>query len=372
MLYSKKLRLLSFVIAILAISSCDEELFKDVIVRENTTQKLDSLVTEIVKPADSVTAKTDSLITKPDSVVTEIDSLATQPGDSLTTQPVDSLITDPVDTVTTAPVDTVTTNPVDPVETDPVDPVETDPVDPPTTDPVDVPPPPASFANVIYEETVEGPDPFSTAHDFDVGSWDYALQFVKSPAYKGLRSARFEVHEDQDLVANGKRSEITIIKGAEMGMAKEMWYSFAVYFPSVGYEYDSERDCINQWFQGQSPATSIRTAKDRILLESGNTLDSRARHDIGPIVKDTWHTVVMHFVHSYGSDGLIELWYDGVRKLTIRGGNMYDDILPKWKIGLYKAAFKAGTSDVTRRIIYFDDVRVGDKTSTYETMTPNR
>lgn len=225
-------------------------------------------------------------------------------------------------------------------------------------------------SNLVYEETVEGPSPFSTAHDWDVGDWDYALRFVEYPRFRGVRSARFEIHKDQPLVANGKRSEITIIKTAEEGMAKEMWYSFAVMFPANGYEYDHTREIVNQWFQNGSPATSLRTKADRILLESGNELSNRKQYDIAPIVKNQWHKVVMHFIHSYGTDGLIELWYDGIKKLTIRGGNMYNDILPKWKIGLYKASFKDGTSDVSRRVVFFDNVRAGNATSTYSTMQP--
>jgi len=223
---------------------------------------------------------------------------------------------------------------------------------------------------LVYSETMEGLNPFSTAHDLDVGDWDYALRFVEYPRFRGIKSARFEIREDQPLVASGKRSEITIIKDADEGMQKEMWYSFAVMFPASGYEYDREREVINQWFQDGSPATSLRTQKDRILLETGNTKDTRKQYDIGLIAKNKWHQVVMHFVHSYGSDGLIELWYDGVKKLTIRGGNMYDDILPKWKVGLYKSAFKNGTSDVSKRVIYFDNIKVGNKYANYDLMRP--
>lgn len=226
--------------------------------------------------------------------------------------------------------------------------------------------------NIVYKETMEGSAPFSTAHDLDVGDWDYALRFVEYPRFRGVRAARFEIREDQPLVASGKRSEVTIIKDPDEGMEKEMWYSFAVLFPADGYEFDREREVINQWFQNGSPATSLRTQRGRILLETGNTKDNRKRHDIALITKNKWHQVVMHFVHSHGSDGLIELWYDGVKKLTIRGGNMYEDVLPKWKIGVYKSAFKYGTSDVSRRVIFFDNIKVGNRNATYETMKPTR
>ena len=230
-----------------------------------------------------------------------------------------------------------------------------------------------STYNLIFEETVEGPTPFSTAHNIEIGDWDYALQYVTSPpAHKGNKSARFEIREDQPLVKDGKRAEVTIVKGSEGHITKEAWYSFAVYFPTEGYEYDHEREAINQWYQSGSPSTSIRTDDGRILFEVGNHPDFRERIDLAEIEKDVWYTVVMHFIHSYEGDGFVELWYDGQKLITRNGGNMYDNVLPKWKIGVYKAAFKYNTSYVDKRIIYFDTIRVGNENATYEDMDPNQ
>lgn len=227
-----------------------------------------------------------------------------------------------------------------------------------------------SVANVIYEEYLEGSSPFSTAHSMDIGSWDYALQYLTSPAYKGVKSARFEIREDQPLVADGKRAEVVIVKGADGEIGKNTWYSFAVYFPS-SYVYDDQREVINQWYQSGSPATSLRTEEDRIILETGNTSSTRKEIDLGPVTKETWHTFVFHFIHSYNSDGLIDVWHNGDKILSHSGGNMYDDVLPKWKIGLYKSAFKyPGKSDVKSRVIFFDNIRVGNENATYEEMAP--
>ncbi len=101
-------------------------------------------------------------------------------------------------------------------------------------------------------------------------------------------------------------------------------------------------------------------------------MDTREKYDIAEIVKDTWHTVVVHVIHSHDSDGLVELWYDGVKVHTVHGGNAYNNIVPKWKIGLYKSAFKTeGKSDVQKRVIYFDNVKVGDgAVVTYSDMIP--
>jgi hypothetical protein len=223
---------------------------------------------------------------------------------------------------------------------------------------------------LLFEETVEGNRPFSRASNIETGDWDYALQFVTSPVFEGRRSARFEIREDQPLVKHGKRSEVVVVKGKDGDIGKNAWYSFAVYFPSKGFEYDTTREVINQWYQDGSPATSLRTRMDSFLLETGDTPDSRQRFGLGPIEKDKWHQFVFHFIHSHGEDGLIEIWLDGVKVLTHNGGNMYDDVMPKWKIGLYKAAFKYGTSLVRRRVIYFDNIKVGNELANLSDMAP--
>src|SRR4051812_2066823 len=229
----------------------------------------------------------------------------------------------------------------------------------------------APGSNLVFNETVEGINPFSTAYTKEIGTWDYALQYVTDTFYQGTHSARFEIRKDQPHVKSGKRSEIIIVNGGT-GTTQDIWYSFSALFPTSGYEYDTEREIINQWYQNGSPATSFRTQKDRFLLESGNTSTTRKQYDLGPITKDVWHQFVFHFIHSYNSDGLIEIWHNGIKVLTRTGGNMYNDVLPRWKIGLYKAAFKTTSSKVSKRIIYFDNIKVGNSNATLEEMDPSK
>ena len=217
-----------------------------------------------------------------------------------------------------------------------------------------------NLTNLVFNETFEGEKSFSGAHRIETGYWDYALQYVTNPVHNGNKSARFEIREDQPLVKNGKRAEVTIIKGLP---GNNMWYSFAIYFPSEGFSKDSKREAINQWYQEGSPATSLRVSKDRIFLETGSEKENRKKIDICFVTKNTWHEFVFHFIHSYGSDGLIEVWNNGKQVIEHQGGNMYDNVLPKWKIGIYKASFKYGTSDVKKRVLFVDNIK-GDFVAT--------
>ena len=62
------------------------------------------------------------------------------------------------------------------------------------------PPVNASSPNLLFEETVEGATPFANAHSWEVGDWDYALNFVNGPAFQGNRSVRFEIRDDDAAV----------------------------------------------------------------------------------------------------------------------------------------------------------------------------
>ncbi|MBK0401912.1 polysaccharide lyase [Adhaeribacter sp. BT258] len=240
-------------------------------------------------------------------------------------------------------------------------------------------------SSLLYAEDFESSNPFATADGLETGP-EYALTFVDSPVFQGKKAARFELRKTDALVKDGKRAEAVIVPAVEN---KDRWYAFAVYFPANDYPYDSQQEVISQWRQrpdyhlgetAGSPATALRVKKDRFLLDVGFTArqvaaevddKSRKKIDLGPVTKNAWHQFVFHFIHSYQEDGLIEVWHNGEKVLTHKGGNIYNNqVFPKWKIGLYKASFKNGTSEVDKRVLYFDNIRVGNEHATFEQMSP--
>ncbi len=218
---------------------------------------------------------------------------------------------------------------------------------------------------LLFEEDFEGEQPFAKAHSMETGT-NHALTYVNNPVCSGARAARFEIRVDDPLVKGSQRSEVTIIKGLP---DKDMWYSFNVYFPADGFAPDVEQEVISQWYQSGSPATALRVKRDRFYLQTGNTMETREKIDLGPVAKDVWHEFVFHIRHSFSEDGIVEIWHNGSKVLTHEGGNMYDTILPKWKLGVYKASFKRGTSKVKQRIVYYDNIRVGGPEASLSDMT---
>jgi hypothetical protein len=229
-----------------------------------------------------------------------------------------------------------------------------------------------SSDNLLYEETFEGSDPFGTYVSKQFGT-SYAFSVVGSPVLAGAKAGRFELRDTDPLTSSGTRSEVSFPRIDPF--VKEQWYSFSVYFPSSDYKYDSHSELIWQLHQGGgvSPSTALETRADRYRLIIRPTPDVQEKIDLGAIKKDSWNTVVFHYVHSTSSDGLVEMWLNNTKVLNRAGRNMYtvtgDFATPKPKLGIYKWDWNGtGTTDVSKRILFFDNIRVGKTAATYNEM----
>jgi hypothetical protein len=227
-----------------------------------------------------------------------------------------------------------------------------------------------SQSNIIYYESGEGKTIFN-AYVAKQTTTSYGITSTNKLFYSGTQSVRFELRTTDPLNNNGTRAEITFPTTTNLNR----WYSYAIYFPSTGYKYDKSDEVITQWHQGggATPALCLRTKKDRLYLRVMGDIWV----DLGLIDKDKWHAYVMHVKHSSGSDGLVEIWRDDNKILSRTGPNMYkvggDYKNPKLKLGIYKSAWNgSGTTDTKLRVLYFDEIKMGNEKATYAEMCPKR
>lgn len=204
----------------------------------------------------------------------------------------------------------------------------------------------------------------------------YGITPTKCYAYNGAQSAKFELRDTDEMNNSGTRAEITFPTAANLNR----WYSFAVLFPCMDWDRDNDDEVINQWHQGGglTPALCIRTMRDSIYLRIVQDPGGDDEWiNLGAIIKNVWHPYVIHVVHSSTSSGLIQIWRNGVLIFTRSGKNMYPvgvggTTNPNWKLGIYKSGWNdAGTTDVSRRVILFDDIKMGNENSKYREMAPN-
>ncbi|WP_186756795.1 polysaccharide lyase [Echinicola salinicaeni] len=221
--------------------------------------------------------------------------------------------------------------------------------------------------SLLFEETFEGNSSFSNIHK--QLSHDYSFTLVQDPVFKGLYSGRFELRDTDEMVANGTRAEVLFPEQVRL----DRWYSFAIYFPAVSFEKDSYREIISQWHQGGagSPPNSLQIRNDQLIFRSIGRDNRYKDHILSNVPKDSWTQLVFHIVHAPNDEGLVKVWINGEQILQLNGRNMksgYEN--PRWKVGLYKWAWNGHkTSDTKKRVLYYDDIRIGNENSSLEEMT---
>jgi hypothetical protein len=213
-----------------------------------------------------------------------------------------------------------------------------------------------------------------------------SLVISDSTRRKGLKSARFELTKS-DSALDYFRSEIR--RGSETNA--ERWYGFSNYLRSDWVE-DVLAEVIAQWHEvpdwirgenWRSPPISfgiqddhyyVKVLWDADTVNTNQTKDGEVTYDLGEVGRAVWNDWVFHIRFDYDNDGILEVWKNGVKVLNrVNQPNSYNDInLPYFKIGVYKWGWDGwqSYSPENIRVIYYDEVRIGNENSNYSEVAP--
>ncbi len=203
---------------------------------------------------------------------------------------------------------------------------------------------------------------------------------VNSPIRSGSKAARFENRKEDNEKHAGLRLR------SEPAYS-ERWYELSFLTPEenstdpVGELYVQWHDRPD-WKLGESwrnPPLALRITNDQFYIT--NAWDSRPVNvvrqaegyntwNIGSVEKGRWEDFVFHVKWSYKADGLLEVWRNGTKVLHYTGPTCYNDALgPFLWIGMYKYGNFA-RSNSTKRVVYIDEIRIGDEQATYNDVVP--
>jgi Ca2+-binding RTX toxin-like protein len=183
-------------------------------------------------------------------------------------------------------------------------------------------------------------------------------------------------------------------------MGQDYWYGMRTYLPA-NWAPDKSAESFIQWhtqpdpgeaWRGSavslvsrpSPTTGearmvviVRADADRITPSSGgeSRYDSSKIYDLGPVSQyvGKWSEWVWHIKWGYNNTGNLQLWNNSKKVLDLPNqGNSFNDATgPYLKFGDYKWAWEsASDTGADSRTIYFDDVRIGNGSAGYNTVTP--
>jgi len=243
-------------------------------------------------------------------------------------------------------------------------------------------------AGLIFEETFEGLQYFpvnqdekptsNTVHAIENNGSADALSF---PVYAGTKTARFRLSKDEPLFQGETyRTEVTIVKAEDDSrVTANSWYGFKILFPKAGGEPDTRKSSINQWFEDGGNELTLRTMNgaafmeletgtsvyqwdlysDKAGMEADNVAATFAKHPL-----EEWAQFTFNIIHKLDASGFIKIYRNGVLIHEYSGPTIHLKI-PKWKMGIYSSFTK---SILPFKIVYFDDVRVGNDQSNLQEM----
>lgn len=227
-----------------------------------------------------------------------------------------------------------------------------------------------SQGKIIWQENAEGKW-FDNSFAKMQAASSYSITASTAQHYSGVKSIRFELRNTDKEVQSGTRAELVL----PIVTSLNQWYSFALFAPSDSYKKDASDEVITQWHQGdgKTPALCLRVKSDKLYVR----ILGKTWVELGAWDKDSWHTYVMHIKHSSGKDGLIEIWKDGKQILNRSGDNMYTvgskSKMPNLKLGIYKSDWNgSGTTSTKMRVLFFDDIKIGNEKATLAQMMPIR
>jgi hypothetical protein len=203
----------------------------------------------------------------------------------------------------------------------------------------------------------------------------------------GHKSVRIEVKLSNAVGDKGIRSEFSFLPESN----PERWYGLSIFAPS-NYLPDTDPESVVQWHNmpdfnlGEtwiSPSLSVwvqnghwslHTLWDTARVTKQGRWMGKLITDLGSVKLNAWTDWVFHIKFSYKSDGLVEVYRNGVKVFSRRGPNNFnDEKLPYWKVGIYKWVYKDHEPTLhkfTQRVLFYSQIRKGDEKAIYGDIAP--
>jgi hypothetical protein len=232
--------------------------------------------------------------------------------------------------------------------------------------------------NLIFNYGAEATNSLTSFSNYSLTNWAFQQKcctnsIQRSTAFKrsGSYSNRIELKKTDADVFGSKRAETGRYTKSEPVAKVERWYAASYFLPATDYVYDAAAESPTQWHTSstQYPPLAVWTQRGQWrLVQFGSQTTILSNYET-----NKWTDFVFHVKWSSGSDGLIEVWKNGVKILTKYGKNIDGSVTTGayMRTGLYKWPWKGGnTSTTTKRVIYIDDVRIGNAAATYNDVVP--
>jgi len=223
--------------------------------------------------------------------------------------------------------------------------------------------------NLLIESGFEGNNPFkgwgNSQH-----CCDYSLTQSHDKSSEGNNSLRIEVRSTDPQTSRSIRSELT--QDGD-GVGAERWYGFNIFLEN--WTDDEAGECVFQWHPENLTGTAtaaLWTSGGRyvFVMNAGDVNSYNEYIDIGPIISNQWVSWVIHVKWASDKTGIMQVWKNRNLVVDKSGVATAPPVGTYFKLGINKFGWGIQPSTTTQRILYYDDVRIGNEKASYEDVIP--
>lgn len=200
---------------------------------------------------------------------------------------------------------------------------------------------------------------------------DYSVTQSQARFTDGSNSLRIEVRATDPQTSSAIRSEIT--QGGDP-VGSERWYGFRLYLEN--WVKDDAGEHVFQWHPENSRGTAtaaLWTSTGRYIFQTNLGGNSASVYtDLGPILSNQWVSWVIHVKWAVDNSGILQVWKNGVLVIDRPDTPTSPSEGTFFKLGINKFGWGIQPSTSTNRVLYFDEVRIGDEEATYADVQPEQ
>ncbi len=198
---------------------------------------------------------------------------------------------------------------------------------------------------------------------------DYSVQQTSEQIKAGSKALRMEVRSTDPQVSNSIRSEITVDADP---LDQDRWYGLSLCLKD--WTDDPAPESVFQWHPDNatgSASMSLLATGGRFTFSTNNTGGTSDNEyvDLGSVVSNKWMDFVIHIRWATDTTGLLQVWMNGSLVID-RSGVKTAAIQSYFKLGINKFGWGNQPSAVTQRIVYYDEVRIGNANASYKDVAP--
>lgn len=204
-----------------------------------------------------------------------------------------------------------------------------------------------------------------------------------SPTFAGAGAISFVLTRDLPI---NYRTEAVLGPSGVFEFGQEHWIGMAYRHEDYGLDQDTESSPLqvhttpSSWASECSLGSAYSTAPVFLAVQNGElrvVTYGGVPMWSGPLEAGRWHRLVLRLRPSTGRDGLVEVWKDGEHLGLVTGAN--SPVLdkcgkpmrpPYFKMGIYKWNWKTKTTDVARRELLIDELKIARGTDGYALVVP--